>query len=184
MKNQSCSIIHTHAPKTKYNFYVALLLIPSIIFVLILAFTLKKAPRNEAFATQNKAVAKNRQIKINNTTISVEIANTESKRQKGLSNRVKLNPNHGMLFIFPQKDIYPRFWMKDMFFPIDIIWINDGIITQIHKNVPAPEPNTPENELMFYLPDDPIDLVLEVPAGFSDQNNIMPGDPVDLTQAL
>lgn len=112
-------------------------------------------------------------------TLQVEIANTPALRKQGLSGRSNLDSNEGLLFTFPQK-AQPPFWMKDMNFPIDIIWISDNKIAQIHKSVPAPDPNTPESQLQLYTPNDPINYVLEAVAGFAEQNNISPGDTIQL----
>jgi len=85
-----------------------------------------------------------------------------------------------MLFVFEQENIRQSFWMKDMNFAIDIIWISDEEIIQIDENIPPPDPGMPDSELKSYLPNQPIDYVLEVNAGFSDENNIKIGDPVKI----
>ena len=75
----------------------------------------------------------------------------------------------------------PPFWMKDMKFAIDIIWINDSEIVQIDKNVQPPAPNTVDEDLLLYIPSQPIDYVLEVNANFTEENNIKVGDSIDLS---
>ncbi len=125
-----------------------------------------------------------KQVKIGKTEITVEIANTEEKRRQGLSGRTGLPENTGMLFVFDKKKIFPSFWMKDMIFSIDIIWISDGKAVKIDKNVPTPAPGTADSQLSLYYPDKPIDYVLEVPAGFSDNNSIQVGDTIILSGAL
>jgi uncharacterized membrane protein (UPF0127 family) len=125
-------------------------------------------------------------IKIGETSLQVENADTSDKRIKGLSDRKDLDKDSGMLFIFgtagdesPQ-NVTPAFWMKGMLFPLDIIWINDGKVVRIDKNIPAPSPNTPDSKLKTYTAGQPIDYVLEVNAGFTDQNNLKIGDGVDI----
>lgn len=115
-----------------------------------------------------------------NVEVEVEIARTENERRKGLSGKEKLQPNHGMLFVF-QEETTPSFWMKDMNFSIDIIWIHNGAIVDIHQEVPPPEPGTPESDLKLYKPAASVDHVLEVPAGFVEENDIKVGDSVDLS---
>lgn len=123
-----------------------------------------------------------KQIVVENTKVAVEIAKTGEQRQKGLSGRVTLDANSGMLFVFEKKKVFPSFWMKDMLFPLDIIWIADGKITKIDKNLPIPNPAANQlSTLALYTPDKPIDYVLEVNAGFSDKNNFQVGDSVDLS---
>lgn len=122
-----------------------------------------------------------KEISIGSTKIQVEIANSGNLRQKGLGGRKLLAENSGMLFVFDQKDIFPGFWMKDMLISIDIIWINDGTVAKIDKNIEPPAPGTVDSQLKLYRPDTPIDYVLEVRAGFSDKNSIGIGDSVDLS---
>ena len=111
-------------------------------------------------------------VQIGRTKIPVEVARTEAAIQKGLSGRPSLHPKSGMLFIFPQKERY-QFWMPDMYFPIDIIWIDDGIIVDIAENVSNEfDPAKPR----FYLPPNPINYVLEVNAGFTKKNGMGIGD--------
>ncbi len=118
-------------------------------------------------------------IKVGDREITIDVADSNSERQKGLSGRSSLSENEGMLFIFDQKDTMPSFWMKDMNFAIDIIWIDDGKVEKVEKNV-KPEPGVSDNKLKIYYSGSPIDYALEVPAGFSDKNSISIGTSIDL----
>jgi len=120
-------------------------------------------------------------VTISNQKIYVDIADTPQKRHFGLSGRTKLAGNEGMLFDFKEDNTYRIIWMKDMLIAIDVIWINDGKIVQLNKNIPPPKENTPDNQLNTYKSNVPVDHVLEVSAGFCDKNNIRVGDKVDLT---
>ena len=112
------------------------------------------------------------QLEIGNATIKIEIADTETERTQGLSDRTNLAPDTGLLFIFPTITT-PNFWMKDMFFPIDIIWLDENWkIIGIEKNL------TPETYPKLFFPPSPIKYVLEVNAGFSTKNNLKTGDQV------
>ncbi len=105
-------------------------------------------------------------------TIQIERADTLATRTQGLSGRKSLAPDTGMLFIFEKSDIY-GFWMPDMYFAIDIIWIDvQKKIVHIEKNV------TPESYPKIFKSTTLAQYVLEVPAGFSDQNTIEVGDEV------
>ncbi|OGE83874.1 MAG: hypothetical protein A3B23_01265 [Candidatus Colwellbacteria bacterium RIFCSPLOWO2_01_FULL_48_10] len=111
-------------------------------------------------------------VDIGRVHIPVEIARDDASLQKGLSGRVSLDPEKGMLFVFPKPDIYP-FWMPDMYFPIDIIWINSGYVVDITADVPNDfDPHNPK----FYAPKTPVQYVLEVNAGFARTQNINIGD--------
>ena len=120
------------------------------------------------------------EISVSGNKVFVETADTDAKRAMGLSGRSSLSQKEGMLFVFEEKDITPIFWMKDMGFAIDIIWINDGVVAGISKNV-SPEPGRLEGELTLYRPPVPIDYVLEVAASFSEKNEVDIGDTVDLS---
>lgn len=77
-------------------------------------------------------------LQLVDSCINLEVADTPAARTLGLSNRESLLENNGMLFIFEQS-AEQCFWMKDMKFSIDMIWLNDRkVVTKIEKNV-APE---------------------------------------------
>ena len=111
-------------------------------------------------------------VTIGEKTIKVTVAKTKEERSKGLSGTTSLEENNGMLFVF-DPEASPTFWMKDMLISIDIIWISDGKVVKIDKNV--------QIDSKTYNPGQPIDYVLEVNAGFSDKNNIKVGDPATIT---
>lgn len=98
-------------------------------------------------------------ITINGKAISLEIADSGSEQGRGLGGRQSLAPDRGMLFIYDRPSYY-RFWMKDMKFPIDIVWLDDNfIIADIAQDVgPATFPND-------FGPRSPARYVLEVNAG-------------------
>lgn len=109
-------------------------------------------------------------IFINGARIEVEIADSLRERTSGLSGRDGISQNEGMLFIFNEPDYY-SFWMKDMKFPIDIIWISeDKKIVDITKNI------LPESYPAVFKPASSARYVLEVNAGFSNTSEIKIGD--------
>ncbi|MBI4032927.1 MAG: DUF192 domain-containing protein [Candidatus Blackburnbacteria bacterium] len=112
--------------------------------------------------------------------IRIEVAKSEEERRVGLSSRDSLNEDSGMLFAFDKMDVRPSFWMRDTKFALDIIWINDGKITQITANVPTVVDGTPDNKIQLYLPHDPVDYVLEVNGGASKKWGIKIGDSLKI----
>lgn len=120
------------------------------------------------------------EISVAGNKVFVEIMDTDAKRAMGLSGRSSLSQKEGMLFVFEEKDIMPAFWMKNMQFAIDIIWINDGKVVQVDKNIPAPSPQTPDSQLVLYKPEESIDYVLEVASGFSEKNKVVVGSEISL----
>ena len=74
-------------------------------------------------------------VKIAGQTVKVELALTMQAQAQGLSGRKILEENEGMLFVFKNSGRY-SFWMKDMNFPIDILWIGDDFqVVGIEKNI-------------------------------------------------
>src|SRR5512144_250193 len=66
-------------------------------------------------------------------TVTVELARSVPEKARGLSGRPGLKPGHGMLFVYEQPQPI-GIWMKDMRFPLDIIWVRDGRIVHLEKN--------------------------------------------------
>lgn len=117
-------------------------------------------------------------VQIGQTLVNVEIADTPEKMALGLGERDSLPEDSGMLFVYGTKT--PAvFWMKGMRFPLDIIWIADNKVVDIHEKVPH-EPGVVDNELKRYLPNQLVDSVLEVNAGFVEKNNTKIGDSVQM----
>lgn len=173
--------IHIHSPKTSWSFHVLLLFIPAMIFVTILAFFATsnnpKSAVTQFLASAGIPTPKPKATMVVGTqTITVDIASTAEQKQKGLSGRSAMSDSEGLLFIFLDENNIPRFWMKDMLIPIDIIWIKENKIVQIDENV-QPEPGVSDNLLKGYAPPaelGDIDYVLEVPAGFASRYGVTP----------
>lgn len=102
--------------------------------------------------------------------IVVEVADTKQKRIKGLSGHTSLEKGTGMLFIFKSDD-HHSIWMKDMDFPIDVIWVNKHFeVVDLEENV------RPDSYPKMYSPDKPSRFIVEVNAGFINRYNIKTGD--------
>lgn len=119
-------------------------------------------------------------VTINNKKIKIEIADTPELQYQGLSNKKELCDNCGMLFVFSDKQVR-TFVMRNMNFPLDIIWIDDNLSAQAGKIVKINKNAIPEssNPVMRYSSDLPVNYVLEVNAGFCDGNEIKVGDSVE-----
>lgn len=140
--------------KVKKSKYLILI----VIFIVVL-FIIQKQKNNHVY----------KKIIIGNIIVKTEIAESSAKKQKGLSDRNFLRKNSGMLFVFSKPDFY-SFWMKNMKFPIDIIWIDDNFrIISIDKNV------TPDTFPKKFISQLPAKYVLEVSGGWTDKNKIKEG---------
>jgi len=127
---------------------------------------------------RNMTSSASQYVEIAGHTVAVEIADDEAERAQGLSGRKSLDEGSGLLFIFPSEARY-GFWMKDMRFAIDIVWISkEQAVAHIVENV------TPETYPSVFEPSQPALYALEVPAGWVASHNIQLGDPVALRFAF
>lgn len=106
----------------------------------------------------------------------LEVADNSSERRKGLMNRETLPNNRGMLFVFEDED-ERVFWMKNTLIPLDIIYL-DAKKSIVDIDTAYPEPNTSESDLERYPSDQPAKYVIEVNAGFAENNSIKEGNKV------
>lgn len=116
---------------------------------------------------------------INNRVFKLLVARTEEEKQIGLSKFDSLPKDKAILFIFEKADFY-HFWMRDMKFPIDIIFINDDKIVTIHQDLKSPK--SQDENIPTYTSDEPADKVLEINAGLSKKYNFKKGDKVKVSQ--
>lgn len=116
-------------------------------------------------------------LEINGHKFKVEVADSQSERNKGLSGREKLASDEGMLFVFDRVDKYP-FWMKGLNFPLDFIWISGDKVVDILPNISPPSPGQPDESLIIYQPRVEIDKVLEINGGTAEKLGIKIGDSV------
>jgi uncharacterized membrane protein (UPF0127 family) len=113
-----------------------------------------------------------------NLSIPVTIADTPEEQEIGLSYTSNLEQNTGKLFVFNTVGKY-GFWMKNMFYAIDLVWIDkDFRIISIDKNI------TPESYPTIFYPPQDVQYVLEVNAGFSTANNLSVNQLMALTNNL
>ena len=114
-----------------------------------------------------------------NVTTS-NIADNAVRRAQGLSGRPSLGENEGLLFVFPSPG-NNGFWMKDMKFPIDIVWISGDKIIGFSENL-QPEPEKSVFSLPIFYPPGMADQVLEISAGAVAKYNLQVGDAVNLAE--
>jgi uncharacterized protein len=110
-------------------------------------------------------------LRLNKTVVRAEVVSTPEKLQLGLGGRKSLAPESGMLFILPDHD-FQEFWMQGMLIPIDIIWLSQEKIIGFHQNL------SPKDSGTFRSPA-PVDMVLEVPAGFVASAGLRIGDRLE-----
>ncbi len=107
---------------------------------------------------------------------TLEIADTDAKRERGLMFRNAMPADHGMIFVFDAPDNY-RFWMKNTFIPLDIIFLDAaGKVLDI-------EPRKAHDETSMG-PDDPALYVIELNAGAAQNIGLSHGDHIDIPEKI
>ncbi len=129
---------------------------------LILGFILIFLPLDWPWA-QDKA-----EIKLDSHRLIVNLAVDVLARTRGLSGVGFLGPDQGMLFVYPQKKMR-RFWMAGTKMALDVIWIRDGVVIGLEPNLPPPLPG--QSPVVVASPQ-PVDMVLEVGAGWAARHGI------------
>ena len=151
--------------QVKYAFIVAgAVLIAALIYVDLPGF-----PED-----QNSTDVASSTVQLKGLTIRVTVADTPEEREQGLSGWTGLSEDEGMLFVF-EKDGEPAFWMKDMKFAIDILWISsEGVVVDMRQDV------SPETYPTAFAPRSEARYVLELPAGYTEVHQVRLEDIVRL----
>ncbi|MEY4602242.1 MAG: hypothetical protein RL292_183 [Candidatus Parcubacteria bacterium] len=113
-----------------------------------------------------------KEVMLGNMLFRLEVADTFALQERGLSYRQSLAPQTGMLFVFDTPGMY-YFWMKDMNFPIDIVWLdqNKKVVHIEHALSPSTYPDS-------FGPETPTQYVIEIPAGEVKGAGLSKGDVV------
>lgn len=146
------------------------LLLAACAFIISLVYNKLPIPRGDeniqGFSVQS--------VELADQTIQVTVADSPREREIGLSGRRKLAGDEGMLFVFPENGKY-AFWMKDMLFSIDILWLSeDEVVVDVAENV------SPETYPAVYTPRVEARYVLELPVGSVLEYGVRVGDVVRL----
>ena len=122
------------------------------------------------------------QLKIAERPFTVFVADSPLERTRGLADIVHLADDEGMIFLFPTRT--PQtFWMKDVEYPIDIVWISQrqivGYITAQPEAI-----TTASTDYQLYQSAQPVDTVVELPAGTVARLGLQIGDNVVIGSTL
>lgn|SRR3989338_5950074 len=146
--------------------------------VLIVALAAVKISQDYSFVEKLTFWSNKKTAILHDQTFSLTVAATDKEKQIGLSKKESLEKNEGMLFLFDSPG-YHSFWMKDMKFSIDIIFLRERkIVTIVSRVSPPPDAN---QELTIYKPDEPSDMVIEVAAGRAEKLGLQKGDEVKIS---
>jgi len=115
-------------------------------------------------------------IEIRDKTYTFELASTREERKKGLMFRKKLDPNGGMLFVYPNRTNL-SFYMKNTLIPLDIAFISaDYKIIEIRQMFPLDETSIESKEEAQYA--------LEVNRGFFDRIGLKAGEKITILTSI
>jgi uncharacterized membrane protein (UPF0127 family) len=115
-------------------------------------------------------------VTVNGVELVADIAATNEQRTKGLSVKDALAENEAMLFVFDIAQEH-SFWMKDMKFPIDIIWLDSNkTVVRIENSL---QPCSFDSFCPTYRPDNDALYVLETAAGFAQKHAIAKGTRIE-----
>lgn len=132
-----------------------------------------RSPEGDNFGTQPQHNLESRELQIGGTVVGAEVAKSPAAHRQGLSGRESLAQNAGMLFVFDESATH-AFWMKDMSFALDIIWLDKNrTIVDIAEYI------RPETYPQKFTPDHPARYALEVNAGFVDTHGVSVGDTAE-----
>lgn len=139
-------------------------------FIPILVNSDEQVSVMESSVTSTPSPYRKISLTLNKQKFIADIADTEDLRDQGLSDREILGANEAMLFVFNKADRY-GFWMKDMNFPLDIIWTDDqGRIVYYYQNL------SPDTYPQVYYPSATSTMVVEVNAGIIEKQKVKIGD--------
>jgi len=137
------------------------------------AISTKAIPNYSDFVATNNVNSGLLDIKGPSGTIHAMIATTSEDQEKGLGGRKSLGLDQGMLFVFDDS-ASRSFWMKDMFIPLDMVWINDDkTVAGVSSNIP------PDSYPNIFMSPGPVMYVLELNASTSQNFGIATGTTLD-----
>jgi uncharacterized protein len=118
-------------------------------------------------------------LRLHGHTYHISIMRTREELMRGLSGTNSLPANQAMVFVFPGDDKW-AIWMKDMKYPIDIVWLDKNkLVVYLIKNAqPSSYPKTQ------FKPDRDTRYVIEFPSGTIDMTGIRVGDPAGLPSGV
>lgn len=146
------------------------------VFFILTAF-LSAFPAVPANAAARNTASVSPEVCFDEVCFRVETAVTDAERHRGLMHRDTLASGEAMLFFFEKEGILP-IWMKNVRFPLDILWLDrEGRIVHFEENVP---PCTTRDCPSYYAPG-PAAFVLETPAGSIGLYGLEKGDRADLS---
>lgn len=115
----------------------------------------------------------------NDTSLQVYMATDPQEWEMGLGSVASLGSDQGMYFVFPNLQAR-TIWMKGMHYPIDIIWVKQGMVVGVTAQVQPEAAGVPTADYTLYSPPEPITAVVEASAGYAQAHGITAGTALDV----
>lgn len=118
-------------------------------------------------------------VKLHGQTFHMTVLREEDELRKGLSGTDSLPAGEAMLFVFPSDSKW-GIWMKDMKYPIDIVWLNANreVVHLVKDAQPSSYPDT------TFTPDKDARYVIELASGTIERTGISIGDPAGMPSGI
>lgn len=156
-----------HKKKTMYSIILVVVVILGALFI----YT--REPKIDSVLSEYMRYETGN-ISVFGKDVPVYLADNPRIRTRGLSNKTYLPENEGMLFVFENPAQY-SFWMKDMNFSIDMVWIDEeGKVVFVKEDV------SPDTYPTLFTPTDPALYVLELNAGYARDLGLTVGTKVSI----
>jgi len=108
----------------------------------------------------------------------VLVAKTLTQQYRGWSKQKSMGNASGMLFLFNTRSQHTMV-MRDMMFPLDVIWVDGQTIVDMAPGVPI-EPGKTEEQLIPYFARGSSTIVLEMASGTIAQSGVKIGDKIEV----
>jgi uncharacterized membrane protein (UPF0127 family) len=124
-------------------------------------------------------------LRLHGHTYRITVLKTEDELQRGLSGTDSLPADRAMVFVFPRDEKW-SIWMKDMNYPIDIVWLDSTRnVVHLEKNVQPSTYNAKDTEKsQLFRPDKVARYVIELASGTIERTGIAVGDPAGLPSGI
>lgn len=118
-------------------------------------------------------------LKLHGQTFHMTVLREKDELRRGLSGTDSLPEGKAMVFVFPSDDKW-GIWMKDMKYPIDIVWLNNDreVVHLVNDAQPSSYPET------TFKPDTNARYVIELPSGTIERIGISIGDPAGMPSGI
>lgn len=154
-------------------FLLGLFLVVAIAVVVVY-----KGQNENVLYERSENALKTTTVTIKSREFNAEVVATAESRVRGLGGRIGMGENEAMLFVFFDSDKH-GIWMKDMNFPIDVVWIDESfLVTHIEEGL------SPDSFPKIFYPASPASFVLELPAGAVSEAGLLTGEKIEIGQVF